>query len=241
MLENGDLFYEFIMIVYKITNVKNKKVYIGKDIHGNKRIQFHKNALKGGYHPNKHLQNAWTKYGESCFIFEIIDKLTKEFSEQDLALLEKQRILEHDSTNPSKGYNKTFGGEGCLATQQTKQKMRDRSLGRKVLPKTRKTISSKIKHLWETGVYANRKSNSEVTQSEEYKNKISIAARPNGWKDIVLISPEGNVYNNIINLKTFCKENKLHYRAMRNTIVLSPRIDKKPRTYRGWKIIKVGA
>lgn len=60
--------------VYKIINQVNKKIYIGssKDIY--KRWTQHIDKLNKGEHENKHLQNAWNKYGSDNFEFEIVEE-----------------------------------------------------------------------------------------------------------------------------------------------------------------------
>ena len=62
---------ENICGVYKITNKVNGKIYIGssKDIY--KRWKHHVCRLNSGKHVNSYLQNAWNKYGEDSFIFDI--------------------------------------------------------------------------------------------------------------------------------------------------------------------------
>ena len=59
--------------VYKITNVKNGKFYIGsaKDI--DRRWWEHKNDLKKNKHINPKLQHAWDFYGETNFDFIILE------------------------------------------------------------------------------------------------------------------------------------------------------------------------
>jgi group I intron endonuclease len=59
--------------VYKITNTKNGKFYIGsaKDIE--RRWWEHKNNLKKKKHINPKLQHAWDFYGESNFEFIILE------------------------------------------------------------------------------------------------------------------------------------------------------------------------
>jgi group I intron endonuclease len=59
--------------IYKITNVKNGKFYIGsaKDI--GRRWWEHKNDLKKNKHINPKLQHAWDFYGETNFEFIILE------------------------------------------------------------------------------------------------------------------------------------------------------------------------
>jgi len=59
--------------IYKIENLVNGKMYIGKTKRGfSKRFKEHKWDLRGNRHGNPHFQNAWNKYREECFSFDII-------------------------------------------------------------------------------------------------------------------------------------------------------------------------
>ena len=60
--------------IYVITNLSNRKVYIGQAVEVHKRWQAHKAALRARYHVNKHLESSWHKYGEGNFLFEILEK-----------------------------------------------------------------------------------------------------------------------------------------------------------------------
>ena len=64
--------------VYKITNMVNGKFYIGSSNNIYNRWCQHKNSLNEGTHGNTHLQNAWNKYEEQNFKFEIIEECAPE-------------------------------------------------------------------------------------------------------------------------------------------------------------------
>lgn len=94
------------MIIYKITNQVNGKVYIGLTTTTlSKRWTGHLQAAKSC---NQHLYNAMRYYGVDKFTIEEIDN-TDSF--KTLGELERKYIKEYDSTNPDKGYNITAGGE----------------------------------------------------------------------------------------------------------------------------------
>ena len=57
--------------IYKITNTANGNVYIGQAVNINARVASHINNLKSNNHVNKHLQNAWNKYGQDSFVFSV--------------------------------------------------------------------------------------------------------------------------------------------------------------------------
>ena len=59
--------------IYIIQNLVNGNIYIGSSINIRKRFSQHKSTLRHNTHRNKHLQNAWNKYGEENFEFIIIE------------------------------------------------------------------------------------------------------------------------------------------------------------------------
>lgn len=59
--------------IYKITNTVNRKIYIGSAINLKDRTTNHLWCLRNKRHCNGHLQKSFNKYGESAFLFEIIE------------------------------------------------------------------------------------------------------------------------------------------------------------------------
>ena len=64
--------------VYKITNMINGKFYIGSSKNIKNRWHQHEILLNGGTHGNTYLQNAWNKYGDKNFKFEIVEECAPE-------------------------------------------------------------------------------------------------------------------------------------------------------------------
>lgn len=58
--------------VYVIANVANGKIYVGSAFSFKRRWNTHRRQLRLGIHPNRHLQAAWSKYGEDSFVFSKI-------------------------------------------------------------------------------------------------------------------------------------------------------------------------
>ena len=61
-----------ISVIYKITNLINKKIYIGSTINYERHKQKHLWKLRHGLHENSILQNDFNTFGESNFLFEIV-------------------------------------------------------------------------------------------------------------------------------------------------------------------------
>ena len=96
------------ILIYKITNIINNKVYIGLttctlEYRWGRHIAESKNKNN-----KKHLYKSMRKYGVENFKIEEIDS-TDNFKE--LGILERYYIFYYDSQNPDKGYNLTAGGE----------------------------------------------------------------------------------------------------------------------------------
>lgn len=65
-----------IGFIYKIENIVNRKLYIGSTTKTpNRRFTEHLCFLNRGNHCNKHLQNAFNKYGCNSFKFEVLEKV----------------------------------------------------------------------------------------------------------------------------------------------------------------------
>ena len=127
--------------IYKITNLINGKVYIGKSVDIlNKRWPYHKSLLNCGKHINKHLQHSWNKYGEDNFDFSII----YECKSNDLDDYEIYYIELYKSYLSEFGYNKTYGGDGAIPTEETRKKMSIAHQGILGTPESRAKQSLKL-------------------------------------------------------------------------------------------------
>ena len=64
--------------IYSITNIINNKKYIGQSVDIKSRLRNHKWELRHNRHFNDHLQKSFNKYGEICFIFDIVCECKEE-------------------------------------------------------------------------------------------------------------------------------------------------------------------
>ena len=102
------------MLIYKITNKINNKIYIGKTIRSlNTRWQEH---IRDSRNYNTPLYLAMRKYGLENFSIEIIqDDIT---SVEQLNSLEQYYIQLYNSASHENGYNVALGGNGGRVTSK---------------------------------------------------------------------------------------------------------------------------
>lgn len=87
--------------IYKITNIVNNKVYVGRSVNWLKRISVHKSELRKNKHSNPYLQKAWNKYGETNFICELVEQCSvDELKDKEIYWIDKLNAINRDF-----GYN----------------------------------------------------------------------------------------------------------------------------------------
>ena len=209
------------MVIYKVKNKINGKIYIGQTIRDlDKRIGGHlrESKLEGG---NKPFVNAIKKYGIENFEWEIIDEAT---SLDELDEKEVYWIKQLNSITPN-GYNILGGGQKNRMRMASECLSKIISDGLKKSEKWQKTLNSveyqeKIKKFI--------MSSKGKKFSQEHKNKISqknaprlIEQNKNKSKSWILVDGGNNVLR-IKNLQCFCEQNdlKIHFfvNALRNHI-----------------------
>lgn len=75
--------------VYEIVHLPTGRRYIGSAVHYGKRKKLHLCQLRNGKHHNRHLQNAWHKYGEDQFKFNLLLVCAR-----DMVLFYEQRCID---------------------------------------------------------------------------------------------------------------------------------------------------
>ena len=108
------------MVIYKITNLKNQKVYIGQTNNFDARMRNHKSCA---FNPKAkeyglHLYYAIRKYGWESFSKEIIENIPDEESQEYVDERERFYISFYDSTNRDKGYNVDLGRQNGAKKQK---------------------------------------------------------------------------------------------------------------------------
>ncbi|QKE56343.1 endonuclease [Bacillus phage YungSlug] len=111
-----------MLFIYKITNIKSNKVYIGQTHKFKSRKAKHIRKLKAGEHRIESLQKDWDSYGETNFSFDVIKECTPEEADE----LERYYVRLFNATNSNYGYNSESGGIiGTNHSEKSKRKMSD--------------------------------------------------------------------------------------------------------------------
>lgn len=96
--------------IYKITNTKNGKIYVGSSSDLIRRKHEHFNDLGNNVHVNKHLQHAYNLDGKDSFIFSVIEACDK-----TVLLIREQFHLDTLTPFRENGYNiSTMVGGGDI-------------------------------------------------------------------------------------------------------------------------------
>jgi len=122
---------EKICGIYKIQCIeksnRNNGIYVGQSVNIYERWYNHKNELKKNTHYNKHFQRIWNKYGESGFIFEIIETCNrKELNEKEIYWIKFYNSYDN-------GLNQNSGGSivnSKPASKETREKISKQLTGR---------------------------------------------------------------------------------------------------------------
>ena len=114
----------------------DNKVYVGITSREPPEKRWGKNGIH--YKRSPHFWNAIRFYGWDNFQHIIF---AENLSKDEACKMEKCLILLYNTTNKEYGYNLTFGGEGGTPTDEIKQKIREKAIGRSISQETRKKIS----------------------------------------------------------------------------------------------------
>lgn len=167
-------------IIYKYTNKKNGKIYIGQTINPSQRFNQHKssafNERDKSY--NYPLHRAFRKYGIEQFDYEVIASTE---DTEALNLLERYFIEKFDSIK--NGYNILEGGLNSTREMKDETKLKLTFSSRSELTKE-EVIELRI-------AYQNHLSPSEI-YNNKYKDRLQYASFMNIWsgKRYGMIMPE---------------------------------------------------
>jgi group I intron endonuclease len=180
--------------IYIIINKINNKKYIGSTKNFKKRWIKHKSELRARKHHSKHLENAWSSYGEENFEFKILENL------EILAEREQYYLDLYKTYNEDNGYNicefaestkgvkrseeekiklsKHFNTKSCMnadIAKSIRQRYKDGGISHRTLAKEFNTSKTTIKEI----IYNKRWVDSD------YKPPLKNARKIRGGKKIL--------------------------------------------------------
>lgn len=190
------------MIIYKITNNINSKVYIGQTIESlNKRWKRH-NWMCTQKRNAMIITSALIKYGETNFKIEEID--TAE-NLDELNNKEKYYISFYNSISPN-GYNIQSGGNNFRMSEETKLKISIANTGKKRTEETRNKLS--VSHKGFVVTNETKRKLSETNKGKKPSDNTIKGGIEYKQKTFTLVNPDGELVT-FTNMKKFCDENLL--------------------------------
>lgn len=185
--------------IYKITCLPTGKIYIGSAVNLCRRQIEHYSRLRQNRHGNQHLQNAWNKYGEDSFTFDVIELVLEPFLvEREQYWLDRTRAY-----RKSAGFNLSPTAGSSLGVQRSaefRKKVSDFNKGRKQSPE----------HIARNA--AARRGQKRKLRTASANNNFSAQARrayiEKYAKTYIVTAPSGEEMI-IKNLKAFCREHGL--------------------------------
>lgn len=102
--------------IYSITHVDSGRVYIGSATNIQSRWGYHRASFRTGKNCSPYLKNAWDKYGEAAFKFDIIEIVP---DKNDLLKREQYWIDYYDAANREKGFNISPTAGSPLGTKRS--------------------------------------------------------------------------------------------------------------------------
>ena len=133
---NDNLMFPNASGIYQITCTVNNKIYIGSATNLRTRKKHHIYYLRHNTHHNPHLQNAWNKYGEEAFTFDVLELILL----PEMLTTREQYYLDKLKPFGSKGYNMSRDASSRLGikhTPETRAKMGLSKIGKKHTPEAR--------------------------------------------------------------------------------------------------------
>lgn len=238
--------------IYKIVCVPTGKVYVGSAVDLQVRKRSHWATLRRSSHKNRHLQNAWNKYGESAFEFQVIEQVLIPFLiEREQYWLDKLQAYDRQH-----GYNARIiadSNRGLVRSEELRRRWSELKLGKKRGPmsqahrealslakrgKKRKPYSPEAR-LRRGAAMRGRKLSSETRAKIGAANrgkKPSEATRAAQFEATsklwLVVDPDGNEQV-IKGLEGFCRKHGLIAVSMANVA------KGKQRRHKGWKCYRV--
>ena len=185
---------EKISCIYEIRNTVNNKIYIGSTIDFKQRSATHKSKLRKNKHHSIILQNAWNKYGQDNFVFNIIENVPSELLQE----IEQKYINEQ---NPSYNIGKIVGAAmtGRKHSKESIDKIKRAGIGH--------IVTQECKNLLKNKFSGDRSSSAKLT-----------------WEEVAQIRKlrKDNRASTLLLAKQFNINRKVIEEILKNTIWIDP-------------------
>jgi len=195
-------------IIYKVTNLHNNKVYVGKTTQTlDERISDHIGATKRNS-DNAYFHKAIRKHGKESFKWEIIC----ECDPLIINILETMKIIVEHSHVSEGGYNLTWGGEGTNGykfTDEQVKKLSESHIGHVQSDKTKE--KRRISMIGKNKRYGKDNNRYGIQLSDETKEKIR---KSNTKYNTDIIQKIIDYRNNKIKWKTISILVNIHIRVV---------------------------
>ena len=189
------------MIIYKITNRINGKVYIGQTIQTLKK-RWQRHGWKSEVRKNMPITLAIVKYGKKNFDIEIIDKCG---SQDELNRLELHYAIFYNTFAPN-GYNLRAGNGRGSMSEEIKRKIGLANKGKKVSDKTRKRLSES--HKGYKMLKSTKAKLSKINKGKQPPEHVRQAAIRFNEKKYKVTCPDGTTLD-VTNMRKFCISHSL--------------------------------
>ncbi len=188
--------------VYTITCKLTSKIYVGCGKSIQARFNWHRTLLRRGKHPNQRLQNAWNKYNEQMFDFEVLE----ECEESYMFSQEHYWSVMLNSAHRDYGFNirPTHPYDCKLFSQESRDKISKANKGKVVSLETR-ILKSNIAKSYKHNILQKKKVTQFTKEGEFIKLWSSIKEARKGT---------GSSRNSI---KLQCEDDKLGRKRRKTT------------------------
>ena len=231
--------------IYEIKNLYSQRSYIGQTIEPKSRWAGHKNSLLRNDHGNRFLLADYNKckenLGHDNFLeFHILEALPDSTQEER----NKRELywLRLYAGNGCNLYNLDFECDGhYVKSDETRYKISQSNLGKKLSDEHKAKISENAKTNPDYGLRG--KKHSEETKKQISEGRMGIkhwhygklmpahwVAKRKAVYDVILISPEGMLHNQVIGLTDFAKKHGLSLAGLKFLI------SKQRKTHKGWRL-----
>lgn len=158
--------------IYKITCLKNNKIYIGSAVNLEKRWKRHLGELRSGKHHNIILLNAFKRYGEANFVFEIIESVDRD----ELVLKENEYLLRLSPFGKN-GFNISKESRGANYEHNPNKDLISKKISKSKTGKNlssihKEQISKTLKKYYFENSHKNKGKNFNEIYGKEKANKI---------------------------------------------------------------------